>query len=45
MSIFNELIPSLITVTAVEGRELAIKLARKTIAAIQPNADIRQQLR
>ena len=28
-----------------EGRELAITLARKTIAAIQPNAEIRKNLR
>ncbi|MFT5705281.1 MAG: hypothetical protein ACI8SK_001236 [Shewanella sp.] len=45
MSIFNEVIPSLATATPAEGRELAIKLARKTIAAIQPNPDIRTKLR
>lgn len=45
MSVFNELIPSLKTATPVEGRELAIKIARKTISAIQPNAETRQKLR
>jgi hypothetical protein len=43
MSIFNEIIPSLKTATPAEGRELAIKLARKTIAAIQPSPEIRPQ--
>ena len=38
-------LPSLITATPFEGRQLAIKLARKTIGAIQPDASIRQQLR
>ncbi|HSI76619.1 hexameric tyrosine-coordinated heme protein [Lunatibacter salilacus] len=36
---------SLITATPQEGRELAIKLARKSIAAIQPDSDIRKNLR
>lgn len=45
MSIFNELIPNLKTASPIEGRELAIKIARKTIAAIQPNAEIRKKLR
>lgn len=42
-----ELIPgnTLITATAQEGRELAIAMARKTIGAIQPDADTRQMLR
>ena len=31
--------------TPAEGRALAFLLARKTIAAIQPDADIRQELR
>ncbi|HNP95752.1 MAG TPA: hexameric tyrosine-coordinated heme protein [Cyclobacteriaceae bacterium] len=38
-------IPSLITKTPLEGRELAIKLARKSIAAIQPDAEARKKLR
>lgn len=38
-------LPSLITATPMEGRELAIKLARKSIAAIQPNAKTREYLR
>lgn len=36
---------SLITATPEEGRELAIMLARKTIGAMQPDADVRQVLR
>lgn len=42
-----ELVPnnSLITSTPEEGRALAIKLARFTIRAIQPDADVRQRLR
>ena len=38
-------LPSLITATPFEGRQLAIKLARKAIGAIQPDAGVRQQLR
>lgn len=42
-----ELIPgdTLITATPQEGRELAITIARKTIGAIQPDAQTRQLLR
>lgn len=36
---------SLITKTPHEGRELAIKMARKSIAAIQTDADKRKKLR
>ena len=36
---------SLITDTPLEGRELALMMARKTIGAIQPNADVRNALR
>ncbi len=36
---------SLITSTPQEGRELAILMARKSIAAIQTDADIRKKLR
>lgn len=36
---------SLITSTPEEGRELAITLARKTIGAIQADADVRKGLR
>lgn len=36
---------SLITKTPEEGRELAIMLSRKTIGAIQPDADTRHMLR
>lgn len=42
-----ELIPgnTLITATPQEGRELAVKMARKTIGAIQPDAEVRATLR
>lgn len=36
---------TLITTTPMEGRELAIKLARKSIAAIQTDPEIRKKLR
>ncbi len=45
MSLFADLIPTLITETPAEGRELAMMLARKTIAAMQPDADVRAALR
>jgi hypothetical protein len=45
MSLFDDLIPTLITETPAQGRELAIMIARKTIATIQPDADIRGELR
>jgi len=45
MSLFDDLIPSLITETPAQGRELAIMMARKTIATIQPDADVRSRLR
>lgn len=38
-------LPSLITATPMEGRELAIKLARKSVGAIQPDPEIRKSLR
>ena len=45
MSLFDTVIPSLQTATPAEGRELAILLARKTIATIQPDAAVREKLR
>ncbi len=45
MSLFADLIPTLQTDTPAEGRELAIMIARKTIATIQPDADVRASLR
>lgn len=36
---------SLITKTPQEGRELAIKMARKTIGAIQSDPEVKKQLR
>ncbi|WP_162426591.1 hexameric tyrosine-coordinated heme protein [Pontibacter pudoricolor] len=41
----EDYMPSLITATPFEGRQLAIKLSRKSIGAIQPDAATRQQLR
>ncbi|MCB0631256.1 MAG: hexameric tyrosine-coordinated heme protein [Saprospiraceae bacterium] len=41
----NNYLPSLITETPMEGRELAITLARKSIAAIQADPESRKQLR
>lgn len=38
-------VESLITASPQEGRELAIKLARKAIAAIQTDPEIRKKLR
>ncbi|QKV96979.1 hypothetical protein HUT19_39165 [Streptomyces sp. NA02950] len=42
-----ELVPgnTLITATPEEGRALAVKLARTTVKATQPDADVRQRLR
>jgi len=45
MSLFTDLIPTLITDTPAEGRELAIMMARKTIATMQSDADVRSRLR
>ena len=45
MSVFTDIMPTLITTTPAEGRELAIMIARKTIAAIQTDADVRASLR
>ncbi len=45
MSVFDQTMPSLITATPAAGRELAMMIARKTIAAIQPDAEVRQRLR
>ncbi len=45
MSLFTDLIPTLITETPAEGRELAMMMARKTIASIQPDAEVRGALR
>lgn len=42
-----ELVPgnTLITATPQEGRELAIAMARKSVGAIQPDAEVRKKLR
>lgn len=47
MEVTMPLVPNntLITETPEQGRELAIMLARKTVAAIQTDAETRQQLR
>jgi hypothetical protein len=43
----SEFVPNntLITASPDEGRQLAIKLARLTVKAIQPDAEVRKQLR
>ncbi|MBX2912255.1 MAG: hexameric tyrosine-coordinated heme protein [Cyclobacteriaceae bacterium] len=38
-------LPTLITATPMEGRALAITLARKSIAAIQTDPEVRKKLR
>lgn len=38
-------LPSLITATPQEGRELAITMARKTIGAIQSDGEVKKRLR
>jgi len=38
-------LPSLITASPQEGRELAILMARKSIAAIQKDPEVRKELR
>jgi hypothetical protein len=45
MSLFDDLIPSLVTDTPAQGRELAIMMARKTIASMQGDADVRARVR
>lgn len=45
MQTSNNQLESLITATPEEGRELAAKLARKSIAAIQTDPEIRKKLR
>ena len=41
----DDFLSTLQTKTPKEGRELAILLSRKSIAAIQPNKEVRMQLR
>ena len=41
----DDYMPSLITKTPLEGRMLAITIVRKTIGAIQKDADIKQAVR
>ncbi|WP_394972769.1 hexameric tyrosine-coordinated heme protein [uncultured Croceitalea sp.] len=41
----EDYLPSLITNTPFEGRQLAITLARKSVGAIQPDAEIKKKLR
>ncbi|MFS4493520.1 hexameric tyrosine-coordinated heme protein [Maribacter sp. 2308TA10-17] len=41
----EDYLPSLITNTPFEGRQLAITLARKSVGAIQPDTEIKQKLR
>ena len=41
----EDYLPSLITKTPFEGRQLAIMLARKSVGAIQPDAEVKKRLR
>ncbi len=43
--VVDDYMPSLITKTPLEGRLLAIKIVRKTIGAIQQDAQIKQAVR
>lgn len=45
MSTTQDYMPSLITATPYEGRQLAITLSRKSIATIQTDAEVRKALR
>ena len=45
MSLFDSVIPTLITDTPAQGRELAIMMARKTIASMQGDSDKRSEMR
>jgi len=45
MSLFDDLIPTLVTDTPAQGRELAIMMARKTIATMQTNPEARSAMR
>lgn len=41
----EDYVPSLLTTTSLEGRQLAITLARKSVHAIQPDPEIKKRLR
>lgn len=41
----DDYMPSLITKTPLEGRKLAITIVRKTIGAIQPDANAKKRVR
>lgn len=41
----DDYMPSLITATPFEGRQLAIKLARKSIGTMQSNKEVKHKLR
>ena len=41
----EDYVPSLITATPFEGRQLAIKLARKTIHEMQSDPEVKARLR
>lgn len=45
MAADDNYVPSLITETPYEGRQLAIKLVRKTIGTIQTDADAKHRVR
>ncbi len=45
MAATDDYVPTLITKTPFEGRQLAIKLARKSIGTMQSNPDVKKRLR
>jgi hypothetical protein len=45
MKTTDKFLQSLITRTPIEGRELAITMARKSIAAIQTDSEMRKKMR
>lgn len=45
MAVAKDYMPTLITATPFEGRQLAIKLARKSIGTMQSNGEVKHKLR
>lgn len=45
MAASKDYMPTLITATPFEGRQLAIKLARKSIGTMQSNGEVKHKLR
>ncbi len=45
MAVAKDYMPTLITATPFEGRQLAIKLSRKSIGTMQSNGEVKHKLR